>query len=81
MKKLGVHIHCACLNFHEYYLRAGAQIIGSSSFGQKTGPVSFTGLSCAGTEHSLAECPHFSASSYYSSSDIGVRCLQKGSYS
>ena len=59
----------------------GAKIFSISSFGQGTGPVLFTGLSCTGTEYSLADCPQ-SNSAYYSyhSSDVGVRCLQKGSY-
>ena len=60
----------------------GAQIFSSSSFGQGTGPVLFTGLSCTGTENSPADCPQPLSSYYYShGSDIGVRCLQKGSYS
>ena len=79
VKTLGVHSYCALIFMNTICVHAGAQIFSSSLFGQKTGPVSFTGLSCAGTEYSPADCPHFSPS-YYSSSDIGVRCLQKGSY-
>ena len=57
----------------------------SSYFGQGTGPILFSGLSCVGTENSLTECfqSYTSYNSYnysYNShhySDIGVRCLQK----
>ena len=60
-------------------LTVGVQVFTSSYFGQGTGPVLFTGLSCTGTEYSLTDCTQ-SSSSYnqYHSSDIGVHCLQKG---
>ena len=51
----------------------------SSSFGQGTGPVVFSGLSCSGTESSPVDCTQSTNSYQFShGSDIGVRCLQKG---
>ena len=69
---------CLCTNLH---FLLGAQIFSISSFGQRTGPVLLAGLSCTGTEYSLADCPQTSPSysSIYYGGYIGVRCLQKGS--
>ena len=66
-----------CTNLH---FLLGAQIFSISSFGRGTGPVLLAGLSCTGTEYSLADCPQTSPSySSYYGGHIGVRCLQKGS--
>ena len=49
-------------------------------FGQGSGPVLFAGLECAGNEHKLEDCPISSYPYDYShSSDVGVKCLEKGS--
>lgn len=56
-------------------------MFGSSSFGQGTGPVVFSGLSCSGTESSPADCTQSTYTYHFSrGNDIGVRCLQKGLY-
>ena len=68
-------------SIHQYNYTVGVQVFTSSYFGRGTGPVLFTGLSCAGTEYSLTDCTHSSSSYYYSHYyDIGVRCLQKGQF-
>ena len=63
---------------HQSYT-LGVQVFINNYFGQGTGPILFTGLSCTGTEYSLTDCTQ-SSSSYnnHHSHDIGVRCLQKG---
>ena len=50
-------------------------------FGRGSGPVMFTGLDCAGNEHKLEDCPSSYPHPYYysHSSDVGVKCLEKGS--
>ena len=67
-----------CTNLH---FSLGAQIFSINSFGRGTGLVLLAGLSCTGTEYSLADCPQSSPSysSIYYGGYIGVRCLQKGS--
>ena len=58
----------------------GAQIYRYGYFGQGSGPILFSGVSCNGNESSLDQCG-FSSNPYDSShslSDVGVKCLERG---
>ena len=50
-------------------------------FGQGSGPILFTHLTCIGNEHKLEDCPSSYPFPYYysHSADVGVKCLEKGS--
>ena len=48
-------------------------------FGQGTGPILFSSVSCNGNEFSLDQCG-FSSNPYFSSHlyDVGLKCLERG---
>ena len=52
----------------------------NSYFSQGSGPVLFIYLNCIGNEHKLEDCSSSHSYSYYysHSTDVGVRCLEKG---
>ena len=53
----------------------------SDHFGEGSGPILFTHLTCIGNEHKLEDCPSSNPFPYYysHSADVGVKCLEKGS--
>ena len=56
-----------------------AYIHRNAYFGQGSGPILFSDISCNGNELSLDHCG-FSSTPYYSShsTDVGVKCLEIG---
>ena len=56
----------------------GALIYINAYFGQGSGPILFSDVSCNGNEFSLEHCG-FSSNPYFSShsSDVGVKCLEE----
>jgi len=63
---------CRQLGFYSYYVRA----YGSARYGQGTGPIWLSRLSCIGNESSLTECSQFSVGTKNCthSDDAGVNC-------
>ena len=57
----------------------GALIYRNAYFGQGSGPILFSDVSCNGNEFSLDQCG-FSSKTYFSShsTDVGVKCLERG---
>ena len=76
------------MNNHVYYIKVnrfiqvyaiGALIYRNAYFGQGSGPILFSSVSCNGNESSLDQCG-FSSTPYHNShsSDVGVKCLERG---
>ena len=61
-----------------YVIYIGALIYRYAYFGQGSGPILFSDVSCNGNEFSLDHCG-FSSNPYFSShsSDVGVKCLEE----
>ena len=57
----------------------GALIYINAYFGQGSGPILFSDVSCNGNEFTLDQCG-FNSTPYYSShsTDVGVKCLERG---
>ncbi len=60
-----------------YVTIAGAQIFSNAFFGQGTGAIAFTQLSCFGTEQNILECPiSTDTSTCTHADDAGVICQE-----
>ena len=81
VEDLDISNHVCYINvnrfIHAYAI--GALIYRNAYFGQGSGPILFSGVSCNGNEFSLDQCG-FSSTPYYGShsADVGVKCLERG---
>ncbi len=63
--------------FFPLILNPGAQIFSNAFFGQGSGPIGFTQLSCSGTEQTIADCPkEYDTSTCTHADDAGILCQE-----